>query len=331
MGATLCASPATPGLPTVHEVQLSELADNIGSGASRQSPFARFILKTNADSITVTGETDLHSAFAAYAHLGVRVNGTARDPLVFAADGIQDFTVPLGAPGVRKEVEIITGLQSSAGGAFPRGSFIKSVSYPPTASFDVERISNVNTVLFYGDSISVGGNSKNPEYEAYVPLLRSNYGINALLEGWGYRALYDDASTPGKLNAFVAHLATSKSSTIWLAIGTNDYGLNRWDAASFGSAYAAVLDGLHTALPQARIFCQTPLPRKSEAPNSKGNTLADYRAQIETVCNTRNWATLVDGTKLLSVTDLADGVHPTTDGFSKYADEIAKRLKEKQH
>ena len=147
-----------------------------------------------------------------------------------------------------------------------------------------------------------------------------------MLEGWGFRALYDDASTPGKQASFVSHLAASKPSTIWLAIGTNDYGLNKWNAASFGSAYSSTVDALHAAMPAARIMCQTPLVRNNETTNASGSTLEDYRAQIGAICSARSWVTMVDGAKILTLSDLADGIHPTAQGFVKYAKHIAEAL-----
>jgi hypothetical protein len=64
----------------------------------------------------------------------------------------------------------------------------------------------------------------------------------------------------------------------------------------------------------------------SEGANSFGNTEGDYRSQIATVCNAREWTTLVDGSILLTTSDLSDGVHPTTAGHAKYAKRIAPIL-----
>src|SRR6185369_1627561 len=115
------------------------------------------------------------------------------------------------------------------------------------------------------------------------------YGYSMMLEGWGFRSLFDDANTSGLRNAFVSRIASYAPATIWIAIGTNDYGLNKWTPANFGTAYAATLDGLHAALPSARIICQTPIVRSVETANGFGNTLSDYRSQISTACNARSW------------------------------------------
>ena len=320
----------TTGIPTsTYTVQLGDLWNNNydNTNQPKQSPFSRFIFTTNAGSITVNANTTLYTTFPAYAHIGVRVNGSNLSPLVFTTNGNQSFSVALGSVGTTKTVEIIDGTQSTGGGSTSLGSFITSITYPDTASFSVQSPINSNSILFYGDSISAGGNSTNPEYQSYISLLRSNYGFNTILEGWGYRALYDDASNATKITNFVNHIANTNPTTIWLAIGTNDYGLNKWSAASFGTALANVIDGLHTSLPTTRIICQTPLVRNSESANGYGNTLSDYRTQIVNVCNARSsYTTTINGTTFLSLSDLDDGLHPTNAGFVKYANRIVPVL-----
>jgi hypothetical protein len=68
------------------------------------------------------------------------------------------------------------------------------------------------------------------------------------------------------------------------------------------------------------IYCQTPLVRSVESANGSGSTLGDYRTQIATAVSSRTaFATLVDGTAILTTADLDDGVHPTTAGHAAYA------------
>ena len=311
-------------------VRLADLWDNLydNLNAPFQSPFARYVFNTNAAAINVIGTTTIYNSYGAWAQLGVRVDGVNLSPLAFTANGTKNFSVNIGTEGVNKQVEIITGLQSTAGGPTSLGSFVSQVIYPASASFNVLAPTTTNRVLFYGDSISVGGNSTNPVYQAYVPLLRTTYGLNTMLEGWGYRTLYDDASTTGAISSFVSHIASSSPGAIWIAIGTNDYGLNKWSAAAFGSALADTLDAIHTALPTARVFCQTPLVRGSEnSTNGSGSNLPNYRTSMINACTSRSdFAYVVDGPSLLSLSDLADGLHPSTSGFVKYANRIAPYL-----
>lgn len=291
--------------------------DNIS--APRQSDMSRFVFTTDAASFVVTGATTMYDSYPQFSHLGVRIDGVNQSSLVFTANGTQSFTVPLGIAGTTRTVEIIAGIQSNPGGTV-LGSFIDSVAYGVTHTFSVQTPTvQVNRLLVYGDSISSGGNATNPEIAAYVPLLRNTYGHSVMLEGWGYRSLYDDVNTPGLRNAFVSRLAGYSPSIIWLAIGTNDYGFSKWSATNFGTAYAETLDALHAALPSTKIVCQTPLVRNSEFVNGLGNTLADYRNQISTVCGSRLFTTFINGTSILTTSDLDDGVHPSTAGHAKYA------------
>lgn len=315
------------GATTAYTVQPDDLWDNgyDNVSAPRQSTFARFVLQTDAPSVTITGTTTIFASFPQYAHLGIRVDGVDQSPLAFTANGSQNFSVDLGVAGTTRTVEVITGLQSKPGGSVI-GSFIDSITYPDSTSFKVQTPVAGDRVLVYGDSISVGGNATNAEYNGYIPLLRNTYGYRVMLEGWGYRSLYEDANTAGLRSAFVSRIAGYSPSTIWLAIGTNDYGLNKWNAANFGTAYAATIDDLHTALPNARIICQTPIVRSSEGANGSGNTLGDYRTQISNICGARDWAELIDGSVFLTTGNLADGVHPSTAGHAKYAKRIAPVL-----
>ena len=314
------------GPTETYTVQATDLWDNGYNNVQtpRQSTFSRLIFETDAPSIVVNGSTSIYGSYPSYAHLGVKINGVNQPALPFMANGNQSFTVNLGQAGVTRTVEIITGLQSRPTSIL--GSYIDSVTYPDSASFDISNPTIGDRVLVYGDSISVGGNATEPAYNSYVSLLRDSYDFRVMLEGWGYRSLHEDANTALLRAALVGRMASYQPKTIYLAIGTNDYGLNQWSSSSFGTAYAAMLDDLHTALPDTRIICQTPLVRSSEGANGSGSTLASYRSQIASACSNRSYATLIDGSTFLTTADLADGVHPTTAGFAKYAKRIAPIL-----
>jgi len=305
---------------TTYTVQQADFWDNGYDNVAvpRQSSFSRFIFTTDAASVVVTGSTTMQAAYPTFAHLGVRVDGVDQSPLIFTANGSQSFTVNLGSSSTTRTVEIISGAQSKPSSAVI-GTFINSVTYINSATFNIVSPVISNRKLFYGDSISVGGNATNPESAGYIPLLRNTYSHNIMLEGWGYRSLYEDTNTSGIRSAFVSRIVSYNPTIFWLAIGTNDYGLNRWSAANFGAAYAATLDDLHAALPSLKIVCQTPLLRNSETANTFGNTTSDYRSQIVNVCTARPWTFLIDGSAILTTSDLADGVHPSTSGHAKYA------------
>jgi lysophospholipase L1-like esterase len=316
-----------PPAATTYTVTQSDLWDNgyDNSADPRQSTGSRFVFATDADNITISGTTTIYEVFPTYAHLGLRVNGVDASSLSFAANGADEFDVALPGSGTRT-VEIISGLSTKPDSTV-LGSFIDSVGYPDAASFSVITPTIGDRVLFYGDSITVGGNATNPESAGYVSLVRNGYNFRIMTEGWGYRSLYDDTSTTELRGSFVSRLAGYAPVVVWLAIGTNDYGLNKWSATSFGTAYAATVDDLHISYPSATIVCQTPLLRDTETANGSGNILQDYRDQITSVCGSRGWAWLVDGYKILLSGDLADGLHPSATGHAKYAAFVAENLK----
>lgn len=266
----------------------------------------------------ISGYTTIYQDYPQWSEIGVYVNGAFYEKVAAGAAGVFQQCIPL--PVGNKTVTFVSGLQSSPSQSLtPFGTFF--VSAKSDAVMTVITPSPTNRILVYGDSIAVGGNSTTPESQAWPMIVRNAYAPKSLaLEAFGYRSLNIDTMTPTKRAAFVAKLVAYAPERIWFAIGTNDYGLSRWSAASFGTAYAATLDDLHAALPSATIFAQTPLVRGSEVVNVWGNTLSDYRAQIVTVQSTRSsFVTLIDGTSILTLSDISDGVHPTTAGHVKYA------------
>jgi lysophospholipase L1-like esterase len=323
-----CSGSIIPQALTSYEVQTADLQDNgyPNSGAPRQSTFASFTFQTDADSITVTGTTTLYNLSPNYAQIGLRVDGVDKKPLAFTANNQQTFEVHLGTAGTLRTIVLRSGVQSNPSGV-TLGSFIDAVAYPIASHFVIV----VPTVgirnLLYGDSITEGDNAQYPTNEAYAVLLRDVYGLRVMVEGWGYRSLYYDAATIATQDNLTTRFASYSPASILILIGTNDYGLDLWDAKDFGNAYASMLDKLHAALPETKVVCVTPIPRASEVANIFGDTLSDYRSQIGSAAASRLWVTLVDGTTILSIADLsADGIHPTTAGQAKLAATLAPYL-----
>jgi len=311
--------------PNVYTVQASDLHDNGYDNVAvpRQSTYSRFKFSTDAENIIITGTTSLYASYPSYSHLGVIVDGVADDPLVFTANGQKSLAVSMAAG--TKVVEIVAGLQSKPA-ATVLGSFIDSVSYPDGASFVVDTSLPSGRILFYGDSITAGGNATNSEYAGYPAIVRNTHGFDVMVEAWGFRSLFEDTSTPELLQAFAARLASYSPDYLWLAIGTNDYGLEDQSAEDFGTRYTGVLDAFHALAPTVTVICQSPLLRSTETANNFGDTLGDYRAAIQTACQARDYTFYIDGLDILEIGDLADGTHPSTDGHLEYANFCDSRL-----
>jgi lysophospholipase L1-like esterase len=285
------------------------------------SPFASVDFTTTATQIGVTFTNDIRTEFTALTEIGIWVNGAYSTYLTHTTEGSVERWATLSAGS--KTVSIVNGPQSKpVSGNPPIGTFVQGIT--ANAEMTQTNLIPTNRLLVYGDSISIGAFATRPTQDAWDLLVRAaSYPDSVAVEGWGYRSLYDDANTSGLRAAFVATMAAYAPAKIWLAIGTNDYGLDKWSAASFGTAYAALLDDLHAALPSATIYCQTPILRTTETANGLGSTLGDYRTQIGTAQSTRSaYATLVDGTAFMTTASLGDGVHPTTAGHLLYSNSV---------
>lgn len=294
------------------------LADNAYStdmtNYYQSSTFARVLAQTTATAMQLTLYDNLNTDLPGFDQINIRVNGSDYAQIDPSANGLSYPIVTL--PGGSQQIEVVGSCQSRPVATI-EGTFLNAVSFnaPATLSQPV-----ANRWLIYGDSIPSGGNASVPSRDAWTILLRIQRGINVstILEAYGYRSLWDDANTAPLIAAFVAQLVSTGSHTYIFTIGTNDYGLNKWSAASFGTAYAAVVDGVKTADPAAVFFLVTPLLRSSEAANGSGSTMGNYRTQIATIQSTRSsFCTFVDGTTITTLGDLADGIHPTTAGHIK--------------
>lgn len=291
-------------------------------GAYRLSPYARMRFTTDATSVDLDIVSDIYGTFTAYAHIGVIVNGAVHANIAATQAAMKRYTQSLPA-GSAKTVELVWGLQSRPS-ATVLGTFIKMVAFPQNTNTSLASAPAGSKLLIYGDSIAVGANATNPDTEGWPYLISAQWSGQTIVEAFGYRSLYDDAVDSSARATFVAKVATASPARIWLAIGTNDYGLNKWSAASFGTAYAALLDDLHTALPSATIYCQTPILRVSpaaETANASGSTLGNYRTQISTAQAARaSYCVLVDGSAILSAGASydSDGIHPSTAGHATY-------------
>lgn len=286
------------------------------------SAYSSMDFTTTATIVEVTANTTMYAIIPTLASVGLIVDNVYEGESLAAATGsyTKRFTLPAGS----KTVSFVTGFQAMA--VPPTGTFLAKVR--ANAAMTQVNLTPTNRIAVYGDSIAVGAYADPVHEDAWAIQVRRAYSPDSVvIEAQGNRSLHDDCNTAGLRAAFVAKIVALAPARIWLAIGTNDYGLNKWSAASFGTAYAALLDDLHTALPSATIWAQTPLLRTTETANGSGSTLGDYRTQISTAVSTRTaYCTLVDGTAIMTTASLTDGVHPSSAGHTLYADAVMTAL-----
>lgn len=304
--------------PLYYEIEPTSFSDSLAvvdkTTYLETSPFAQVVFDTSATEFEVVSYCNIASLFLDLSEVGVYVDGVFSQTIQQSGDGVNvnRFTLSAGA----KRVSLVNGAQSQLTPI--KGTFVHSVH--ANAAMTQVFPTVTDRIYIYGDSIAVGANCVYSQENAWAMKLRRYRGTDStMVDAQGYRALSSDASDGTARTAFVAKVVSANPATLWMAIGTNDYGIPTTNAVDFGSDYAALLDALHTALPSLVIYCQTPIVRTSEAANSFGNTLGDYRSQISTAVSTRTaYCTLVDGTSLVTTSDLHDSVHPTDAGHGIY-------------
>lgn len=294
------------------------------------SAFSRLVVTTAATAVKVGFyvDADVYALGATYSRVGVW-DGSTFQSIQPTAAGWNTGALTLAAG--TKTVQVVNGIRVGfAPPDPPEGSHLINAVFYDTATL-VGPTTPANRILVYGDSIATGSVADPITTNAWSMKLRQLYAPtgSVMQESWNGRGLFHDGVDAAARQAFVDHIAGYAPSIIWLAVGANDYyrdgGL--WSAASFETAYADLLDKLHTALPNAAIYAQTPIVMTSEAANANfANTLGNYRTAISNACSGRAWATLVDGTTFVLTTDLADGIHPNNAGHTKVYDAVKAEL-----
>ncbi len=313
-----------------------------GTGNPRQTAFAEWKFTTNAQILKITGTTDMEDDKASLNNLGLFVDDVWMAPnLDFTANGTQTFTFRLrNDVGATKTVRIVAASQIfPPDETYVQGSYIDSVELQDWFNTPTQTIippSAENVLCVYGDSISVGDSATSPARWAWTTMLRNRWGgRNVIVDGFGYRSLYEDAYDGTARTALASRLASTNAQYLWMAIGTNDFGADQnWNATDFGTAYADLLDKIHTAAPNMKIFCQSPIQRiapSDENTNGEGSTLADYRTAISTAVSTRtSYCTYVEGAAAAILPDsgmsTTDGVHPNSEGHRIYAEYVHNYL-----
>ena len=126
---------------------------------------------------------------------------------------------------------------------------------------------------------------------------------------------------------------------IFIAGGTNDWGLGWYDLGEYGNkqthsfrgAYTYLLDKLHTRYPDAELICLSIIPRSNDprTANSQGWTIFDGNASILKIANEKG-AWYIDLSYCGMEKDVwsytLDGLHPNSSGMNLIARHILKNL-----
>lgn len=184
-----------------------------------------------------------------------------------------------------------------------------------------------NLNLFIGNSITTGASGTRPTQTGWVALLRDD-GWEVQYDSYGARGLATNAGTFGSTQAddmadyVVAQMNGTVSNTVFICLGTNDFFLSGWrfSKATWKTHVELFADALHAAMPSLRIIWVTPLNRTDyDTPNANGADLEDYTdAVLEVQADGRSaWLEVIVGKDLVSLANLADGLHPNQTGMAE--------------
>ena len=299
---------------TAVNVTASNLGENghsttVTSGVVQANGLSLFPFATPATSITVSGYNTFNSVNES--QVGIKVNGRRYQALTSSTTGNQTWTVTL--PAGYKTVELISSAKGTGDGI---GNFLKNVSFGSSTGVPV-KVSTINRLFIDADSIGQGIGASVPVFEGWTALLRDHWRGSVMVEGWAGRQLYDIAGDSTKRSNQVAYVTAQNPSVYILDLMVNDWQQANWSASAFGTGLAAYLDALHTAAPSLKIYVKSAIVAPNEtSANSAGSTLPDYRSAEATVCSSRTWVTCVDGSVMLTLSDLT-GLHPHTRGHAK--------------
>jgi len=309
---------------------------NVYTGSAvKQSLGTEMVIDTDATSMAV----ELFDSCATSYDIGVWVDGQFLYDYAAVSPGTAEFTPTIKLPGGMKKVEIGNSLAVFSAVAFDGycQDMLKAVYVPAntTTWVEPEPIAKQRLIV-YSDSAAYGDYSVtfNIVNASLIGTLRKTFSGNVYSEVAGGRALYIDVTNETSapyypnIQTMVDRWAMYSPTAIWLEPMYNDWANTYWTAAQFGVAYGVFLDAIHARLPQTKIFLQSMTITGHEAStNGNAETIVNFRTQGSNVCAARPWCTFIDGTTILTTTDLViDGIHPSPVGQEKWANFIVGTL-----
>ncbi len=315
-----------PEISFRHRVSPSHLTDNMEWREESDG----YQCSSHAHLTFITTATELIFDTLDYAHYGQMVtpvilqNDNILLQLPALPEDVKEQMVPLSLQAGEKRITIINSLQSNCSwGGVPKNHIIRSIYSNAPLNYLRPDENRKTDMVIYGDSIAAGGNADIPGVQAWGTLLRQHYNIAFEASGW--KRLQDDA---GKLPAVAKRVASCHPAIAWLAIGVNDFqGPDPMNIESFTKTYMKFIELIHEYSPDTIIIAQSPIVMAAaNNVNNVGAVLTDYRGAIKKAAQHHEWCNYVDGSTILKLSDLADGVHPGTNGMAKYADWVRNYL-----
>lgn len=271
-------------------------------------------------SFSYTGAEMKVSAFndnAVYKILSIYIDGVLfQEQALTAVDTEYIFTLP---PG-NKVVEIIEPsrrvLPPSILGTTITSIVLNSLQYVKTPTQPI-----TDRIVFLGDSITAGSRATTITEECFARLFLGD-GINVLDMAASSNRMQYVASTGQRVTDTVAGIDTafinaSGDRKVVIALGTNDWGAGI-SKSDFKGWYEDLLDAINLSDNSIHCYCLSPIVRSGE-----DAAMEDIRDAVNEVSIARpTFTTFIDCSTILVLTDLVDGIHPSTSGHLKYYNAI---------
>lgn len=303
--------------------------NNVHNSVGYQSPFAQLHVRTDA---TIAEVEVVGGATAPNDKLPIWVDGKpyTEIDLTNTALGIYPVTLPAGM----KTVSFVSGPQMAGSTSdAPIGVFLRAVYLPKKGSTQIIRPpASARRAVIYTDSLatSLETNTTSGHSRGLMPLVfRQLFPGSVRVEGWGSRAIYDDANAANggsaSLDRLVDHLLEDNPTDFIDLIGTNDYGLQRQSSTNFGIMIGRLYDNLIARSPNLRIWSVGMFTRASEvqlnAADGGWGTLGAYRTAKQAEAAKRRNCYYLDGSvaNASSGDNGSDGIHFTIDGATRVA------------
>lgn len=166
--------------------------------------------------------------------------------------------------------------------------------------------------LCYGDSIAEGWVVTTPDL-AWPAVVGRDVGVDTVNLGYA-------GSARGEIPS-AEELAELDGDVITICHGTNCWTRTPHSAALFAQGLRDFVTIVRQGHPETPIVAVSPItrPDAEDTPNRLGTTLVDLRAAFEDVLGSRDDVTLVQGFPLVTVDQLADGIHPGDEGHAAMA------------
>ncbi len=170
--------------------------------------------------------------------------------------------------------------------------------------------------LCYGDSIAEGWTVTGAD-RSWPAVAARDHGLDLVNLGYA-------GSARGEIPS-AEELAELEADVITICHGTNCWTRTPHSADLFAAGLRVFLDIVRQGHPETPIVTVSPItrPDAEATPNRLGTTLVDLRAAFEAVVRERQASdpalTLVEGFPLVTVEQLADGIHPGDEGHATKA------------